>query len=113
MANKPKTIGKRTGYATLGGVPLSEDEALEFNQNLVSGYDPMAEAITHALRSARKHFDDGGGAEGGGEGESESNQTDRSEAAANADMAASQSIANATENNSRACLLYTSDAADE
>ena len=70
MANKPKTIGKRTGYATLGGVPLSEDEALEFNQNLVSGYDPMAEAITHALRSARKHFDDGGGAEGGGEGES-------------------------------------------
>jgi len=108
MANKPKTIGKRTGYATLGGVPLSEDEALEFNQNLVSGYDPMAEAITHALRSARKHFDDGGGAEGGGEGESESNQTDRSEAAANADMAASQSIANATENNSRADSLAES-----
>jgi len=62
--------------------------------------------INHALRIARQHFDDGGGEGGGGGGgdgndprqsgdQGEGNQTDNSEAAANADMAASQSIADA------------------
>jgi Phage tail lysozyme len=41
----------RHGYATLGGVPLSEDEALDFDQNIVSGYDPMADAIQAKINS--------------------------------------------------------------
>jgi hypothetical protein len=62
----PSAIGRaeggavRQGYATIGGVPLSEDDQIEYARNLATGNDPMADAIQNKVNalSSNLNFED-------------------------------------------------------
>jgi len=52
--------GGRTGYATIGGVPLSEDDQIDYARNLATGNDPMADVIQNKINalSSNLNFED-------------------------------------------------------